>query len=73
MAALISWTCTAGHGVRDRGHPPSVTVHEGKWAYCLVGADREHTWVAIDPVRCEMLPANWRSSEVRAAEEVRTR
>ena len=27
-----------------------VTIYEGAWAYCSVGAGSEHIWEAIEPV-----------------------
>jgi hypothetical protein len=27
-----------------------VTIYEGAWAYCPVGASSEHLWEAIEPV-----------------------
>ena len=51
---LVRYRCRASdHGEASRnanmaGNP--VTIHEGAWAYCPVGAGAEHVWEAIEPV-----------------------
>lgn len=51
---LVRYRCRANvHADASRnanvGGSP-VTIYEGAWAYCPVGADSEHVWEAIDPV-----------------------
>lgn len=74
MAALISWVCNLDHGVPDRrDYLPSVTLHDGKWAYCLQGGDGDHTWCAIEPAPIEMLSVRHRGSQGSPSEEVHTK
>lgn len=56
MAAVITWVCHVVHSFQDRSeHPPLVTLHERKWAYCPQGGDRDHKWDAIEPAPYEAI------------------
>ncbi len=45
-AALVVFYC-ATH--RTRGNGSTITIHEGRWAYCAGGAIDTHNWISIEP------------------------
>ena len=57
---LVSYVCRARvHVAVSRNAPVAagspVTVYEGEWAYCPAGAQTEHEWEAIEPVKLTQL------------------
>ena len=56
---LVRYRCSANDHA-DAGRNPTlagspVTIYEGAWAYCPVGAGAEHVWEAIEPVSLSAL------------------
>ncbi|MDP9282399.1 MAG: hypothetical protein M3P38_09920 [Chloroflexota bacterium] len=66
MAALIEYVCTAQH---DRREEPSVTLEQGSWAYCALGAISEHRWTRIDPTAVEALRSSARNGNTRSVKD----
>ena len=62
MAAMIEYVCTAQH---DRREEPSVTLEQGAWAYCSLGAGAGHKWTRIDPTAIEALRSPAGNSRAR--------
>lgn len=63
MAALISWVCSAEHGVNERsGRAPIVTIYERAWAYCVGGGTSRHRWEPVEPTPVELVRASRRFS-----------
>lgn len=57
QSGLIHWRCdAAGHQQPDGRTVDTLTVHDGKWAYCPrdVAAD-DHAWTATGGVQIELL------------------
>jgi len=54
---LIEFVCiAAAHRPRHQGeHPSTVTVHNGRWAYCDSPADDGHDWVTSGGVPLDRL------------------
>jgi len=63
---LIEFVCVAaGHRPQHSGeHASTVTVHEGRWAYCDSPVEEDHDWVASGGIPLELL--RYRSSPVSA-------
>ncbi|TMC77371.1 MAG: hypothetical protein E6J15_03950 [Chloroflexi bacterium] len=53
-SGLVRYACRAavhlGPRNRDGAAGNPVTIYEGAWAYCPIGALTEHVWEAIEPV-----------------------
>jgi hypothetical protein len=54
---LIEFICTNGahRPHHDGEHASTVTVHQGRWAYCDSPVDGGHEWVASGGVPLELL------------------
>jgi hypothetical protein len=54
---LIEFVCiAAGHRPQRSGeHASTVTVHEGRWAYCDSPVEAGHDWVASGGIPLELL------------------
>lgn len=69
MSALIAWICRLDHREKERSADlPNLTLHNGQWAYCPQGGDRDHKWNAIEPAPLEMLGVRRHASEVAPME-----
>jgi hypothetical protein len=55
--AKIQFLCAAPHEPVGESREPTVTLHEGSWAYCLRGADDGHAWQHIEPTPIETIRA----------------
>jgi hypothetical protein len=55
--AKIQFVCASAHIGADASGPdgPTITIHEGGWAYCLRGATADHTWQHIEPMSVEAI------------------
>ena len=62
---LIEFVCVAAaHKPHRSGeHASTVTVHEGRWAYCDSPAEDGHDWVASGGIPLELLRHRCRSAE----------
>jgi hypothetical protein len=62
---LIEFICiAASHKPHHDGeHASTVTVHEGRWAYCDSPAESGHDWVTSGGVPLELLRHRRRSVE----------
>ncbi len=62
---LIEFICvTAAHKPDHSGeHASTVTVHEGRWAYCDSPAEAGHEWVASGGIPLELLRHHLRTPE----------
>jgi len=53
-SGLVRYACRATVHLnprnRDMAADSPVTIYEGAWAYCPMGARTEHLWEAIEPV-----------------------
>ena len=47
MSAEIEFLCATSHERRDAG---TVTIVDGRWAYCGEGGDEDHDWRRIMPI-----------------------
>ena len=67
-APLIEFICVAAaHKPHHSGeHASTVTVHEGRWAYCDSPAEAGHDWVASGGIPLELLRHRGRSAEPAA-------
>jgi hypothetical protein len=65
---LIEFVCiAAAHKPHRSGeHASTVTVHEGRWAYCDSPAEDGHDWVASGGIPLELLRYRGRSPEAAA-------
>ena len=68
---MIEFVCGAAahRPLHDGEHASTVTVHEGRWAYCDSPVEEGHEWVASGGVPLELLRRRGRPSvpEVRSA------
>ena len=67
---LIDFVCTAAahRPRRDGEHASTVTVHQGRWAYCDSPAELDHDWVPSGGIPLEMLRLRSRPApETRSA------
>lgn len=58
MSAKISFVCrTEGHQDTPTAIGPSspVTLHDGVWAYCPLGAVDGHAWEPVEDIEVEAL------------------
>jgi hypothetical protein len=62
---LIEFVCIAAtHKPHHTGeHASTVTVHEGRWAYCDSPVEAGHEWVASGGIPLELLRYRSRSAE----------
>jgi len=53
----VAYACSSpSHQVGDGGGPDKLTVHDGKWAYCLYDARADgHEWTPTGGVTFTML------------------
>ena len=65
---LIEFVCIAtAHRPRHVGeHASTVTVHDGRWAYCDSAAEDQHEWVASGGVPLDLLRRQSASSDIEA-------
>jgi len=69
---LIEFVCiAAAHKPHRSGeHASTVTVHEGRWAYCDSPAEDGHDWVASGGIPLELLRYRGRSAELAQQQPV---
>ncbi len=56
MSTPVTFFC---RNPKHRGHPAiisnAITIHEGAWAFCPLGAVDEHAWERIESTNLESL------------------
>lgn len=72
MGALIHYRCAAVQHQRPTASDPRsptspITYHDGHWAYCPLGFNEGHEWVAIEPATLDEAKQGPRS-EARVSE-----
>jgi hypothetical protein len=63
MSAPIEFVCHAAHAARARVEiAPTITVHQGRWAYCAKGGAAGHEWEPTEaqPIEAIRLGASLR-------------
>jgi hypothetical protein len=63
--ASIEFVCGSGHpGENINRDGPTITLHEGRWAYCRRGGVDGHSWEQVTPTTIAELTIGWhRASE----------
>jgi 1,4-dihydroxy-2-naphthoyl-CoA synthase len=61
MAAMIDWVCAA-HTERSTADPLVTTAEDGRWAFCVGGAEADHDWRRIEAIDAQALRARPRAT-----------